>query len=47
MHLGEEGMDFGFMRILFVENPGMAFGTVLPGAYGKIILSVLRFIAIL
>lgn len=39
-------MDFGFMRILFVENPGMAFGTVLPGSYGKIILSVLRLVAI-
>jgi signal peptidase II len=46
MHLGQEGMDFGFMRILFVENPGMAFGQVLPGAYGKIILSVLRLVAI-
>lgn len=39
-------MDFGFLRILFVENDGMAFGTVLPGSYGKIILSVLRLIAI-
>lgn len=47
MHLGQEGLDFGFMRILFVENDGMAFGQVLPGAYGKIILSVLRLVAIL
>lgn len=46
MHLGQEGLDMGFVRILFVENPGMAFGTVLPGAYGKIILSVLRLVAI-
>lgn len=46
MYLGEEGMDLGFMRILFVENDGMAFGTVLPGSYGKIILSVLRLVAI-
>lgn len=46
MYLGEEGADLGFMRILFVENPGMAFGTVLPGSYGKIILSVLRLVAI-
>lgn len=43
---GQEGLDLGFMRILFVENPGMAFGTVLPGDYGKILLSLLRFVAI-
>lgn len=46
MYIGQEGLDLGFMRILFVENPGMAFGTVLPGAYGKIALSLLRFVAI-
>lgn len=46
MYIGQEGLDMGFIRILFVENPGMAFGTVLPGAYGKILLSILRFVAI-
>ena len=31
----------------FTENNGMAFGMDLPGQYGKIILSIFRFIAII
>lgn len=49
MHIGEEGLDMGFMRILFVENEGMAFGSKLPWlspVTAKISLSVLRFVAI-
>ena len=47
MFIGQEGIDLGFFRVLFVENPGMAFGAVLPGAYGKITLSVFRVIAVI
>ena len=34
-------------QLLFVENKGMAFGMQLPGQYGKIILSSLRFVVII
>ena len=35
----------GFIELYFIENKGMAFGWVLGGKIGKIILSVFRIIA--
>jgi signal peptidase II len=33
--LGEE-VGFKWFKILFIENEGMAWGTEIPGAYGKL-----------
>lgn len=44
--LGEEIRVFDWFRILFVENEGMAWGVQLPGAYGKLLLTSFRLIAI-
>lgn len=44
--LGEEVDVLGWFRILFVENDGMAWGAKIPGAYGKLILTSFRLIAI-
>lgn len=44
--LGEEVDVLGWFRILFVENDGMAWGAKIPGAYGKIILTSFRLVAI-
>ncbi|QIK16562.1 lipoprotein signal peptidase [Blattabacterium sp. DPU] len=42
--LGDGVFIFSFFRILFVENPGMAYGISFnEGYHGKIILSILRF----
>ncbi|WP_238785480.1 signal peptidase II [Blattabacterium cuenoti] len=39
---------FSFFWILFVENPGMAYGiSILPGFYGKLCLSILRLVFII
>lgn len=48
MWIGEEIEIFGldWARIHFVENPGMAFGLAFGGAYGKLLLSLFRVIAI-
>lgn len=35
-----------WFRIHFTENPGMAFGMVLPGTFGKLFLSVFRLVAV-
>lgn len=35
-----------WFRIHFTENPGMAFGMVLPGVFGKLFLSVFRLVAV-
>lgn len=40
--LGEEFVITNWFKILFVENEGMAWGTKIPGAYGKIILTLFR-----
>lgn len=40
--LGEDVEVFSWFKILFVENEGMAWGTKIPGDYGKIILTVFR-----
>lgn len=37
---------FSWFKIYFIENEGMAWGTVIPGAYGKLILTVFRIVAV-
>ncbi len=44
--LGQEVGVFDWFRILFVENEGMAWGTKIPGEYGKLILTLFRLAAI-
>lgn len=44
--LGEETGVFDWFRILFVENEGMAWGTKIPGKYGKLALTLFRLGAI-
>lgn len=44
--LGEEVSVFSWFKILFIENEGMAWGTVIPGAYGKLILTLFRIFAV-
>ncbi|MDX1542571.1 MAG: lipoprotein signal peptidase [Christiangramia sp.] len=44
--LGQEVQVFDWFRILFVENEGMAWGTKIPGAYGKLALTLFRLGAI-
>ncbi|HLF50782.1 lipoprotein signal peptidase [Flavobacterium sp.] len=44
--LGEEVEVFSWFKILFIENEGMAWGTEIPGAYGKIILTLFRLVAV-
>lgn len=41
---GEEVKIFDWCRLLFIENEGMAWGTVIPGEYGKVILTVFRIL---
>ena len=33
-----------WFKILFIENEGMAWGTKIPGQYGKLILTVFRIV---
>ncbi|MBK0369776.1 lipoprotein signal peptidase [Flavobacterium agrisoli] len=44
--LGEEVSVFNWFKILFIENEGMAWGTKIPGEYGKLILTVFRIFAV-
>lgn len=44
--LGEEIKVFDWFSILFVENEGMAWGTKIPGQYGKLLLTLFRLGAI-
>jgi signal peptidase II len=44
--LGEEVKVFSWFRIHFIENEGMAWGTVIPGAYGKLILTTFRLLVV-
>lgn len=44
--LGEEVAVFKWFKILFIENEGMAWGTQIPGAFGKIILTTFRIFAV-
>jgi signal peptidase II len=44
--LGEEVNVFNWFKILFIENEGMAWGTEIPGIYGKLFLTLFRLIAV-
>ncbi|WP_281227505.1 lipoprotein signal peptidase [Flavobacterium aquiphilum] len=44
--LGDEVPVFSWFQIHFIENEGMAWGTKIPGAYGKLILTVFRLFAV-
>jgi signal peptidase II len=46
MFLGEEISLTSWLSIHFTENPGMAFGMVLPGIWGKLFLSAFRLVAV-
>lgn len=46
MFLGEEISLTSWLSIHFTENPGMAFGMVLPGVWGKLFLSGFRLVAV-
>jgi len=43
---GESKQVFSWFVINFIENPGMAFGWVFGGSFGKLMLSMFRIIAI-
>ena len=45
--LGEEVSVLTWFKILFIENEGMAWGTEIPGAYGKLFLTLFRLIAVI
>ena len=46
-HYGEKiELIPGWFELQFVENPGMAFGWMLPGTTGKIVLSVFRIVVV-
>ncbi|MEO8516734.1 MAG: lipoprotein signal peptidase [Flavobacterium sp.] len=44
--LGEEIEVFSWFRIHFIENEGLAWGTVIPGAYGKLVLTIFRLLVV-
>lgn len=44
--LEEEIRVFNWFRIVFIENEGMAWGTKIPGEYGKLILTLFRLVAV-
>lgn len=44
--LGEEVEVLKWFKILFIENEGMAWGTVIPGTYGKLFLTLFRLVAV-
>lgn len=44
--LGGEIKVFDWFRIHFIENEGMAWGTEIPGDYGKLILTLFRIVAV-
>ncbi|VXB34180.1 Lipoprotein signal peptidase [Flavobacterium sp. 9R] len=44
--LGQEVTVFNWFKIHFIENEGMAWGTKLPGEYGKLFLTVFRIFAV-
>lgn len=45
-HTGFKVLGMDWLQIFYVTNPGMAFGMKLGGAYGKIILTVFRIVAV-
>lgn len=44
--LGDLAGELGFIKLRFIENPGMAFGMSFGEMWGKIILSVFRIAAV-
>lgn len=44
--LGQEIKVFDWFRIHFIENEGMAWGTKIPGDYGKLFLTLFRIVAV-
>jgi signal peptidase II len=42
----EEFQIFSWFRLHFIENEGMAWGTMIPGDYGKLMLTVFRILAV-
>ena len=44
--LGDEYPVFSWFKIHFIENEGMAWGTKIPGEYGKLILTIFRIFAV-
>lgn len=44
--LGEDVTVFNWFKILFIENEGMAWGVAIPGAYGKLFLTLFRVVAV-
>lgn len=44
--LDEEVYVFEWFRIHFIENSGMAWGAEIPGAFGKLILTIFRIVAV-
>ncbi|MBP6038638.1 MAG: lipoprotein signal peptidase [Flavobacterium sp.] len=44
--INEEVKVFDWFRIHFIENEGMAWGFEIPGAYGKLFLTLFRIIAV-
>lgn len=44
LHDGVEVLSW--FKIYFIENEGMAWGAKIPGAYGKLILTLFRLVAI-
>lgn len=44
--LGEEFKVTNWCKILFIENEGMAWGTEIPGQYGKIFLTSFRLLVV-
>ena len=43
---GQEVEVLSWFKINFIENEGMAWGTVIPGQYGKLVLTVFRIFAV-
>jgi len=44
--LDESYEVFSWFKILFIENEGMAWGTRIPGEYGKLFLTLFRLVAV-
>ncbi|WP_395060971.1 lipoprotein signal peptidase [Flavobacterium sp.] len=44
--LGDQVQVFSWFKLFFIENEGMAWGTVIPGEYGKLILTIFRILAV-
>lgn len=44
--LNERVEVFSWFQILFIENEGAAWGTKIPGEYGKLLLTLFRIIAV-